>query len=199
MVWLGQWLGRLVSSMRDRFGRAAGWRAAGRCRRRWRVRAGDVRACPSPEQQQLRPSARHGQRSSYWYSAGAHSLGCAVLLASGSSTRYLHAAVGCCCRCAWNMQSNSPPVCTLCTCAGLGGVPLPKRDLHRFVKWPQYVRLQRQKRVLSMRLKVPPIINQVGRSVDWSAGGSSHAAHSRILFWYLMDAPGERIMRIACA
>ena len=44
--------------------------------------------------------------------------------------------------------------------AGLGGTPLPKRDLHRFVKWPQYVRLQRQKRVLSMRLKVPPIVNQ---------------------------------------
>jgi hypothetical protein len=46
-----------------------------------------------------------------------------------------------------------------CT-AGLGGVPPPKTDLHRFVKWPKYVRLQRQKRVLSMRLKVPPVINQ---------------------------------------
>jgi len=43
---------------------------------------------------------------------------------------------------------------------GLGGAPLPKRDLHRFVKWPVYVRLQRQKRILSMRLKVPPVINQ---------------------------------------
>jgi large subunit ribosomal protein L7Ae len=43
---------------------------------------------------------------------------------------------------------------------GLGGAPIPKRDLHRFVKWPKYVRLQRQKRVLSMRLKVPPVINQ---------------------------------------
>lgn len=29
------------------------------------------------------------------------------------------------------------------------------------MKWPKYVRLQRQKRVLSMRLKVPPAINQV--------------------------------------
>jgi large subunit ribosomal protein L7Ae len=42
----------------------------------------------------------------------------------------------------------------------LGGVPPPKADLHRFVKWPKYVRLQRQKRVLSMRLKVPPAVNQ---------------------------------------
>jgi large subunit ribosomal protein L7Ae len=43
---------------------------------------------------------------------------------------------------------------------GLGGAPAPKTDLHRFVKWPKYVRLQRQKRVLSMRLKVPPQVNQ---------------------------------------
>ncbi len=35
------------------------------------------------------------------------------------------------------------------------------------MKWPQYVRLQRQKRVLSMRLKVPPVINQfVTRALD---------------------------------
>jgi large subunit ribosomal protein L7Ae len=38
---------------------------------------------------------------------------------------------------------------------GLGGAPAPKkRDLRRFVKWPKYVRIQRQRRVLSMRLKV---------------------------------------------
>lgn len=55
----------------------------------------------------------------------------------------------------------------VCCSAGLGGAPKPKRDLHRFVKWPQYVRLQRQKRVLSMRLKVPPVINQfVTRALD---------------------------------
>jgi large subunit ribosomal protein L7Ae len=51
--------------------------------------------------------------------------------------------------------------------AGLGGVPPPKTDLHRFVKWPKYVRLQRQKRVLSMRLKVPPAVNQFAtRALD---------------------------------
>jgi large subunit ribosomal protein L7Ae len=54
--------------------------------------------------------------------------------------------------------------------AGLGGAPPPKTDLHRFVKWPKYVRLQRQKRVLAMRLKVPPAINQfVTRSLDKNA------------------------------
>ena len=29
----------------------------------------------------------------------------------------------------------------------------PKRDLTRFIKWPEYVRLQRQKVILSYRLK----------------------------------------------
>ncbi|KAG1669054.1 hypothetical protein FOA52_003972 [Chlamydomonas sp. UWO 241] len=53
---------------------------------------------------------------------------------------------------------------------GLGGAPPPKTDLHRFVKWPKYVRLQRQKRVLAMRLKVPPAINQfVTKSLDKNA------------------------------
>lgn len=50
---------------------------------------------------------------------------------------------------------------------GLGGAPPPKHDLHRFVKWPKYVRIQRQRRVLSMRLKVPPVLNQfVTRTLD---------------------------------
>ena len=35
----------------------------------------------------------------------------------------------------------------------LGGDIQPKRDLTRFVKWPKYVRLQRQKRIMLMRLK----------------------------------------------
>ena len=43
---------------------------------------------------------------------------------------------------------------------GIGGDVPPKRDLGRYVKWPKYVRLQRQKQVLQKRLKVPPAINQ---------------------------------------
>lgn len=34
------------------------------------------------------------------------------------------------------------------------------RDLSRFVRWPKYIRLQRQRAVLYQRLKVPPAINQ---------------------------------------
>ena len=45
--------------------------------------------------------------------------------------------------------------------------PQPKgRDLSRFVRWPRYVRLQRQKKILLQRLKVPPAINQFTRTLD---------------------------------
>jgi len=42
----------------------------------------------------------------------------------------------------------------------------PKRDLSRFVKWPRYVRLQRQRAILKKRLKVPPSINQFTKTLD---------------------------------
>jgi large subunit ribosomal protein L7Ae len=42
----------------------------------------------------------------------------------------------------------------------------PKRNLSRFVKWPEYVRLQRQKSILKQRLKVPPAINQFAKTLD---------------------------------
>lgn len=46
----------------------------------------------------------------------------------------------------------------------------PKRDLSRFVKWPKYVRLQRQKAVLQTRLKIPPPINQFHTTLDKQTG-----------------------------
>lgn len=49
---------------------------------------------------------------------------------------------------------------------GIGQNIQPKRDLTRFVKWPRYVRLQRQKAVLLKRLKVPPSINQFSSTLD---------------------------------
>merc|ERR1719222_512169 len=48
----------------------------------------------------------------------------------------------------------------------LGGDIQPKRDLTRFVRWPKFVRLQRMKRVMLMRLKVPPAINQFNMAID---------------------------------
>lgn len=49
---------------------------------------------------------------------------------------------------------------------GIGQNIQPKRDLTRFVKWPKYVRLQRQKAILLKRLKVPPSINQFLSTLD---------------------------------
>lgn len=40
------------------------------------------------------------------------------------------------------------------TAAGIGGAIAPRKPLNRYVKWPKYVRIQRQRRVLSKRLKV---------------------------------------------
>ena len=34
------------------------------------------------------------------------------------------------------------------------------------VKWPQYVRLQRQRKILNMRLKVPPALSQFQHTLD---------------------------------
>jgi len=42
----------------------------------------------------------------------------------------------------------------------------PKVDLTRFVKWPEYLRLQRQKVILHQRLKVPPAIAQFSHTLD---------------------------------
>jgi len=50
---------------------------------------------------------------------------------------------------------------------GIGGNIRPRgRDLSRFVKWPKYVRIQRQRAVIYQRLKVPPSINQFTKAID---------------------------------
>jgi large subunit ribosomal protein L7Ae len=42
----------------------------------------------------------------------------------------------------------------------VGGELQPKRNLTRFVRWPKYILLQRQKRILLTRMKIPPLIAQ---------------------------------------
>jgi len=49
---------------------------------------------------------------------------------------------------------------------GIGQDIQPKRDLTRFVRWPKYIVLQRQKAVLLQRLKVPPPIHQFSMTLD---------------------------------
>jgi len=52
---------------------------------------------------------------------------------------------------------------------GLGIRAPLKQDLTRFVKWPRYVRLQRQRKILLNRMKVPPVIAQFGKTLDKGA------------------------------
>jgi len=48
----------------------------------------------------------------------------------------------------------------------IGGDIQPRRELGRYVKWPKYVRIQRQRKILYQRLKVPPSINQFTNTLD---------------------------------
>ena len=49
----------------------------------------------------------------------------------------------------------------------IGGDVLPqKRDLTRYVRWPKYILLQRQRSVLLRRLKVPPVIQQFKNTLN---------------------------------
>merc|ERR1712054_355840 len=81
---------------------------------------------------------------------------------------------------------------------GIGGAIQPRRDLSRYVKWPAYVRLQRQRKVLYERLKVPPAINQFTQTLDKSTAVSLF----KLLTKYKpegKDAKKERLTAIAAA
>merc|ERR1719506_1457399 len=53
----------------------------------------------------------------------------------------------------------------------IGGDIRPSGDLTRFVKWPKYVRIQRSRRILYQRIKVPPAINQFKSTFDKRQAG----------------------------
>ncbi|KAI5067366.1 hypothetical protein GOP47_0017894 [Adiantum capillus-veneris] len=55
---------------------------------------------------------------------------------------------------------------------GIGGALYPKKDLHIFFKWPKYVRLQRQRRILNQWLKAPPALNQFTKTLDKNMASS---------------------------
>lgn len=50
--------------------------------------------------------------------------------------------------------------------AGVGQALPSKRDVSAMVKWPKYIRQQHQKKVLQVRLRVPPAINQFSKVLD---------------------------------
>lgn len=67
----------------------------------------------------------------------------------------------------WIAHSLGTHTCPLVSLVTLLSLGQPKgRDLSRFVKWPRYVRIQRQRKILYQRLKVPPAINQFSKALD---------------------------------
>ena len=69
---------------------------------------------------------------------------------------------------------------------------LPKSDMSRFVKWPRYIRLQRQKKVLQERLKVPPALNLLQTPVPKNQGKELMA----LLNKYKPESPKEKAARL---
>jgi len=75
---------------------------------------------------------------------------------------------------------------------GIGQDIQPTRDLSRFVRWPKYIRLQRQKVVLQTRLRIPPAINQFYSTLDRQTAIQLF----KLLDKYRPEASGATIMFI---
>lgn len=78
---------------------------------------------------------------------------------------------------------------------GIGRAIPPTRDLSRYVRWPKYVRLQRQKAILKQRLKVPPAINQFSRALDKNAASNLF----RLLAAYRPESAADKKKRLQAA
>jgi large subunit ribosomal protein L7Ae len=75
---------------------------------------------------------------------------------------------------------------------GVGRALPPKRDLSRLVKWPRYIRLQRQKAILQKRLKVPPSLNQFSRTLEKNQAANLF----RLLAHYRPESREEKKKRL---
>lgn len=75
---------------------------------------------------------------------------------------------------------------------GIGQDIQPVRDLSRFVKWPKYIRIQRQKAVLQKRLKVPPPINQFTQTLDKQTATQMF----KVLEKYRPESPAQKKKRL---
>jgi len=75
---------------------------------------------------------------------------------------------------------------------GIGRAVQHAKDLSRFVKWPRYVRIQRQRAILKKRLKVPPAINQFTKAVDKNQASTLF----RLLAHYRPESVEEKAKRL---
>ena len=75
---------------------------------------------------------------------------------------------------------------------GIGQDIQPRRNLSRMVRWPEYVRLQRQKKILNLRLKVPPAIAQFTHVLDRNTAAQSF----KLLNKYRPETKAEKKERL---
>lgn len=74
----------------------------------------------------------------------------------------------------------------------VGNAIQPRRDLGRMVKWPLYIRLQRQKKILKERLKIPPPVNQFSKTLD----KNSATMLFQLLYKYKPETKPEKKKRL---
>lgn len=74
----------------------------------------------------------------------------------------------------------------------VGGDVQVKRDLSRFVRWPRYVRIQRQRKILYQRLKVPPSINQFTQTIEKNAAADLF----KLLLKYQPETKAAKTLRL---
>jgi len=74
----------------------------------------------------------------------------------------------------------------------IGNGVQPRRRMGRMVKWPRYIRLQRQRKILMERLKVPPPINQFGKTLE----KNSAAMLFKLLFNYRPETAQQKKNRL---
>merc|ERR1712032_58908 len=76
-----------------------------------------------------------------------------------------------------------------------GGAVQSKIDLTRFLRWPRYIKIQRQKRILMRRLKVPPLLNQFTHTADANQTKNLY----RLLEHYPVEKKAEKKARLTQA
>lgn len=77
----------------------------------------------------------------------------------------------------------------------IGGTVQPARDLTRFVRWPRYILMQRQKQVLYQRLRVPPAVNQFSKTLTSNQSKNLW----RLLKKYTPESKKDKVARLADA
>jgi len=77
----------------------------------------------------------------------------------------------------------------------IGGDIRHSKDLGRFVRWPKYVRIQRQCKIILQRLKVPPMINQFKNTLS----KNECVELFKLLSKYSPETKAQKKVRLAAA